>query len=106
VSHFVYIVRCADGSLYTGYAGDPRARVKIHNLGKGARYTASRRPVRLVYKEACESKGQALSREYAIKRLSREQKKALIRQKATTVTPALRGSRRKARTDGIAASRR
>ena len=108
-AHFVYIVRCADGSLYTGYARDPRARVKVHNLGKGARYTLSRRPVRLVYKEACESKGQALSREHAIKRLSRDEKRALIRrtrQKLTTVTPGLRGSRRKARTEEIAAKRR
>ena len=47
--HFVYIVRCADGSLYTGYALDPRARIRVHNTGRGARYTSGRRPVRLVY---------------------------------------------------------
>ena len=47
--HFVYIVRCADGSLYTGYARDPVARAKQHNVGRGAKYTASRRPVALVY---------------------------------------------------------
>ena len=50
--HFVYIVRCADGTLYTGYARDPRARERTHNSGRGAKYTAGRRPVRLVYQEA------------------------------------------------------
>ena len=59
--HFVYIVRCADGTLYTGYARDPRARVVVHNRGRGARYTSGRRPVRLVYSEECESHGAALA---------------------------------------------
>lgn len=76
--HFVYIVRCADGTLYTGYARDPKARVKVHNTGRGARYTSGRRPVRLVYREECESVGDALRRERALKRLSRAEKKALI----------------------------
>jgi putative endonuclease len=76
--HFVYIVRCADGTLYTGYARDPKARVKVHNSGRGARYTAGRRPVRLVYSESCESVGDALRREYALKKRSRAQKEALI----------------------------
>jgi putative endonuclease len=49
--HFVYIVRCADGTLYTGYTRDPRARERAHNSGRGAKYTAGRRPVRLVYQE-------------------------------------------------------
>src|SRR5476649_2735328 len=53
--HFVYIVRCADGSLYTGYAIDPQARAEAHNLGRGARYTRGRGPVRLVYLEKCAS---------------------------------------------------
>ena len=76
--HFVYIVRCADGTLYTGYARDPKARVKAHNSGRGAKYTAGRRPVRLVYAELCASVGDALRRELALKRRSRAQKEELI----------------------------
>ena len=76
--HFVYIVRCADGTLYTGYARDPRARERAHNSGRGAKYTAGRRPVRLVYQEAFRSVGKALAREYAVKQLTRVQKNALV----------------------------
>ena len=77
--HFVYIVRCADGSLYTGYALDPRARTRAHNAGRGARYTSSRRPVRLVYSESFESLSEALKREYELKQWPRVRKQALIR---------------------------
>jgi putative endonuclease len=77
--HFVYIVRCADGSLYTGYARDPRARVRAHNAGRGARYTAGRRPVRLVYSERFETLSEALKREYELKQWPRARKQALIR---------------------------
>ncbi len=84
-SHFVYIVRCADRTLYAGYARDPRARVKAHNTSRGARYTSGRRPVRLVYVEACESLGAALRREYHIKRLSRAKKLALIARGSATI---------------------
>jgi putative endonuclease len=76
--HFVYIVRCADGTLYTGYARDPRARERAHNSGRGAKYTAGRRPVRLVYQEAFRSIGKALAREYVVKHLTRAQKDALV----------------------------
>lgn len=76
--HFVYIVRCADGTLYTGYARDPRARETAHNRGRGARYTAGRGPVMLVYSERCRSRSAALRREYRVKRLSRRRKQALI----------------------------
>ena len=76
--HFVYIVRCADGTLYTGYARDPRAREKVHNSGRGARYTCGRRPVILVYSEEYKTRGEALSREYRLKRWSRQKKEALI----------------------------
>ena len=76
--HFVYIVRCADGTLYTGYTRDPRARERAHNSGRGAKYTAGRRPVRLVYQEAFRSVGKALAREYAVKHLTRAQKVALL----------------------------
>ena len=83
--HFVYIVRCADGTLYTGYARDPRAREKAHNTGRGARYTAGRRPVCLVYSEAFESLGEALKREHQLKRWSRKQKEALVAATSATV---------------------
>ena len=76
--HFVYIVRCADDTLYTGYARDPRARERVHNSGRGAKYTAGRRPVRLVYQEAFRTVGKALAREFALKQLTRAQKEALI----------------------------
>jgi predicted GIY-YIG superfamily endonuclease len=76
--HFVYIVRCADGSLYTGYARDLDARIAAHNLGRGAKYTASRRPVTLVYSVKCRQLGTALKREYAIKQLTRSEKDRLI----------------------------
>jgi predicted GIY-YIG superfamily endonuclease len=79
------MVRCADGTLYTGYARDPREREKVHNSGRGAHYTACRRPVELVYSEECRSQGEALKREYQLKRLSRSKKQALI------ASPGLRG---------------
>jgi putative endonuclease len=76
--HFVYILRCADGTLYTGYARDPNEREKVHNSGRGARYTSGRRPVRLVYSESCESIGSALKREHQLKSWTRAKKEALI----------------------------
>ena len=79
--HFVYIVRCRDGSFYIGYARDPRARVRVHNSGRGARYTSSRRPVRLVYSEACETLSHALKREYELKQWPRKKKQELVRKR-------------------------
>ena len=76
--HYVYILRCADGTFYTGTAKDPHARVKLHNAGRGARYTSGRRSVSLVYTEACESLGDALRRERQIKRWPRAKKEALL----------------------------
>ena len=76
--HHVYIVRCADGTLYTGYAIDPHEREKVHNTGRGARYTASRLPVALIYSECFGSKSAALKREHALKQLKRDEKEALI----------------------------
>lgn len=76
--HFVYILRCADGTLYTGSAKDPAARERVHNAGRGARYTSGRRPVHVVYSEACESIGQALRREHQLKALTRTEKEALV----------------------------
>ncbi len=83
--HFVYILRCRDGSLYTGWTTHLEERVRTHNLGRGAKYTRSRRPVQLVYWEQYPDKGQALRREQAIKRLSREEKLALIRNRQEPV---------------------
>ena len=75
---WVYMVSCADDTLYTGIAKDPEARVRQHNDGRGAKYTRTRTPVTLVYREQCASRGEALKREHAIKRLSAQEKKALI----------------------------
>ena len=77
-TYFVYIVRCADGSLYTGSARDPQQRVAVHNSGRGARYTSGRAPVRLVYTEACASQSDALKRERQLKRWTRRKKEALV----------------------------
>ena len=76
--HYIYIVRCADGTLYTGYAKDPVARTQLHNSGRGAKYTAGRRPVVLIYQEAFRTVGKALAREYAVKQLTRAEKETLI----------------------------
>lgn len=73
----VYILSCADGTLYTGATNDLENRLEVHNLGNGARYTRSRTPVTLIYSEACDSRSAALSREYAIKQLTRQQKLTL-----------------------------
>lgn len=76
--NYTYIVRCSDGSLYTGWTNDLEKRIRAHNEGKGAKYTKSRRPVELVYYEAFEKKEEAMSREWAIKQMSREEKKELL----------------------------
>ena len=85
--HFVYIVRCADGTLYTGYARDPEQRTRVHNAGRGAKYTARRLPVSLVYWEICDSKSAALKREYEVKRLARTDKERLARSAISTAAP-------------------
>ncbi|MCG1009478.1 GIY-YIG nuclease family protein [Salinicoccus sp. ID82-1] len=77
--HHVYIVECADGSLYTGYAKDVTSRIAKHNSGNGAKYTRNRGPVRLMHSEAYQTKSEALKREHEIKKLTRQQKLALIR---------------------------
>jgi predicted GIY-YIG superfamily endonuclease len=76
--YFVYMVRCADGSLYTGFAQDVDQRIAAHNSRKGAKYTASRLPVTLVYRERCPSLSHALKRECQIKSWTRAEKEALI----------------------------
>ena len=74
---FVYMVRCRDGSLYTGIAKDVEARVAAHNEGKGAKYTRARRPVVLAYREEAADKGAALRRERAIKKMAAAKKRAM-----------------------------
>jgi putative endonuclease len=80
--HCAYFVRCADGTLYAGYARDAHEREKAHNDGRGAKYTRSRRPVTLIYVERFRTKGKALRREYQLKQLTREKKEALVRDAA------------------------
>lgn len=76
--NYVYILRCGDGSLYTGWTNDLQHRVETHAAGRGAKYTRARLPVELVYSEECETKELAMSREWHIKRLTHAQKLALI----------------------------
>lgn len=76
----VYMLRCGDGSLYTGIAVDVQARLATHRSGKGAKYTRGRGPLELVYTEECPDKGTALKRELAIKALPREEKLKLIKE--------------------------
>lgn len=72
------MVLCGDNTLYTGIAADVERRIRVHNSGQGAKYTRSRLPVRLVYKEEGLTKSEALKREIAIKKLTRKEKEALI----------------------------
>lgn len=78
MAYFCYILECSDGTFYTGWSTDPQRRERQHNLGRGARYTRDRRPVRLVYVEELPDKPSALRRELKIKRLPREKKLKLI----------------------------
>lgn len=75
---YLYIVECRDGSLYTGITDDVHRRISQHNAGKGAKYTRGRGPVSLRYQESCTSHGDALRRELEIKRMTRQEKLALI----------------------------
>jgi len=75
---YCYIVECSDGTYYTGWTTDPERRVSQHNKGIGAKYTSTRRPVKLVYLETQPDRTTAMKRELAIKRLKREQKARLI----------------------------
>lgn len=77
--NYTYIVKCSDGTFYTGWTNDLTRRMEAHNQGRGAKYTKARRPVILIYYETFETKEEAMKREYAIKRLSRKKKEELIR---------------------------
>lgn len=83
--NYTYIVECKDGSLYTGWTTDLKKRIYAHNAGTGAKYTKSRRPVKLIYWEEFETKQEAMRREYAIKHMSRPEKLRLIEQKKQSV---------------------
>lgn len=76
--NYVYILRCGDGSFYTGWTNDLEARLAAHQSGHGCKYTRSHLPVELVYYEPFASRQEAMSREWHVKRLSRQQKLALI----------------------------
>lgn len=89
MTYWVYILRCADGPLYTGCTNDLSRRLAAHNAGKGAKYTRSRRPVELVYREEVPDKSAALRREAAIKGLSRGEKLALIQRLENAPQPCI-----------------
>ena len=75
---FLYILKCSDLSLYTGITKDIERRFKMHSAGRAARYTRTRRPVEIVYRETCRTRPQALTREYFVKSLPKTKKLALI----------------------------
>jgi putative endonuclease len=76
--YYVYILKCSDGTLYTGWTNDLEARLTAHREGRGAKYTRGRRPLELVYTEELPNKSEAAKREYQIKRKPRKQKELLI----------------------------
>jgi putative endonuclease len=76
--HYVYVVSCKDGSLYTGYTNNLKRRIKLHNEGKGAKYTRGRGPVKLVFSKQFSTKSEALKAEFAFKKLDRKKKQQYI----------------------------
>ena len=78
MSYWLYILRCGDGTLYTGITTDVERRLETHRSGKGAKYTRGRGPLELVYREDCSDKSAALRREIAVKKLTRQEKLSLI----------------------------
>lgn len=81
--NYTYIVECSDGSLYCGWTNNIEKRILAHNEGRGAKYTRGRAPVKLVHLEQFETKEEAMSREFYIKRMSREEKLRLINNEST-----------------------
>lgn len=79
--NYTYMVECSDHTYYTGWTNDLEKRLRAHNAGRGARYTKSRRPVRLVYFEVFDTKEQAMRREWEIKQMSRAAKERLLERK-------------------------
>ena len=82
-NYYVYLLLCSDGSYYCGYTDDPERRLAAHNSGKGAKYTRSRRPCRLVYTERFGSKHEAMRREYFLKKLNHRERERLVQQAET-----------------------
>ena len=80
--NYTYILKCSDGTYYTGWTNNLEKRVSDHNLGRGAKYTKARRPVELIYYEEFITKEEAMKREYAIKHLTRQKKEQLISEKS------------------------
>ena len=76
--YYTYIVECTDGTYYTGYTVDVKKRLAVHNAGKGAKYTKSRKPVTLIYQEEFNTKEEAMRREWQIKQMCRKEKERLI----------------------------
>ena len=81
--NYTYILKCKDDSLYTGWTNDLKKRITSHNAGKGAKYTKARRPVELVYYEEFQTREEAMKREYAIKQLSRKEKRGTDQDQAS-----------------------
>ena len=88
-TNYAYMLECRDGSYYCGWTNDLQKRLKTHQSGKGGKYTRSRRPVRLVYYEAFDTKEEAMSREWHLKRLSHTEKQALIENQTSTENQTL-----------------
>ncbi len=80
-ANYTYIVECSDGTFYTGWTNDIQKRIGVHNAKKGAKYTRSRTPVRLVYLERAKTRRQAMQREAQIKQMSRQKKERLIKER-------------------------
>lgn len=81
--YFTYIAECSDGTFYTGYTNDIQKRQQAHNEGRGARYTKSRLPIKIVYQEEFKNRSEAMRREYEIKQLNKIQKVRLIKPQAS-----------------------
>jgi putative endonuclease len=81
MKHFFYIARCCDNSLYSGYTVNLEKREAQHNLGKGAKYTAARKPVKIIYSEEFESKSEAMQREAEVKQWKKSEKEKLLQKK-------------------------
>jgi len=80
--HYVYVILCEDGSFYTGITKDVDSRMKLHKKGKGARYTRTHKPKKLVYVEECNSRSEAMKRERKLKKLRHDQKLKMITRKS------------------------
>ncbi|MGY4691901.1 GIY-YIG nuclease family protein [Salibacterium sp. K-3] len=81
VEHYVYILECGDGSFYTGYTTDLVQRLRMHEQGKGAKYTRGRGPFRLVYQQVFDSKTEAMRMEYEVKQWNRKDKEKFLRER-------------------------